>query len=133
MKRQYLKAILQSLVIGYFLTALSLLTLAFLLYRFDLTETPIRVSMIVTYGAASFIGGWYAGRKLKNREFLWGMVAGLSYYLIHAVLSTVLAGVMPQGIVPVLSMTLICGGSGMLGGMLCRPETSRAEKQKKSL
>lgn len=129
MKRHYVEAILKSLVVGYFLTALSLLTLAFLLYRSDLTETTVRIGVIAAYGAASFAGGWYAGRKVKEREFLWGMVAGLSYYLVHVIVSMVLSGIMPDGIVPVLSMTLMCAGSGMLGGMTCRT----GEKGKKPL
>ena len=118
MKKEYVGAVVQAMVVSYLLTAVSMLMLAFLLYQFDLKEAPVRIGIIAIYGVASFIGGLFIGKKIKHREFLWGLIVGLIYYMLHVVVSIVLGGIMPQNLLPVISLALVCMGSGMLGGML---------------
>lgn len=109
---------LKCLLFSYLLTAGLLLFLALLLYRFGLTEKIVSISIILIYIAASLSAGFFSGKKMGTRKFLWGMLAGAMYFAVLLIVSMLLnhggAGISGNP----LTVFLICGGSGMLGGML---------------
>ena len=57
---------------AYILTAGLLLLLAFMLYRFGLSEKVVSVCIIAVYIVVTFLAGLLAGKKEKRRKFLWG-------------------------------------------------------------
>ncbi len=110
--------LVKTLLFSYILTGILLALLAFLLYRLRLGEKAVSAAIIVIYVAATFFGGFVAGKKLESRRFLWGLVMGAAYFLVLALISLA-AG---QGGIQLgnsfLTTFVLCAGGGMLGGML---------------
>ena len=65
--------LLKSLLFSYILTVLMLGVLAFLLYKLQLGEKAVNMAIIVIYVAATALGGFLAGKRMKSRRFLWGL------------------------------------------------------------
>lgn len=106
------------LICAYLFTALLLLFLSFLLYRFQVGESVVRIGVILIYVAATFLAGFLMGRCKGQKRALWGLVAGASYFAILALLSLGLDKGAAEGANEVVTTMLLCGGGGMLGGML---------------
>ena len=67
---------MKALLLSYAITGILLLGLAFLLYKLGLGESQVNLGIMVTYIISCLAGGFYMGRKGKNRRFLWGMWMG---------------------------------------------------------
>ena len=110
--------LLKSLLFSYILTGVLLALLAFALYRFGLGERTVSIAIIVIYVLATLLGGFAAGKRMKSRRFLWGLLMGGAYFLILAVMSFAVGkGDMQVGS-SFFSTLALCAGGGMLGGML---------------
>ena len=110
--------LLKNLLFSYILTAGLLLLLAFFLYKFDLTERPVSIAIIVIYVVATFFAGFVTGKKLGNRKFLWGLLMGAAYFVVLALVSLAVKQ-SPDTLGQSFFTTLmLCAGGGMLGGML---------------
>lgn len=109
---------LKCLLFSYILTAMLLMFLALLLYRFGLTEKMVSAAIIFIYIAASLFAGFLSGKKMGTRRFMWGLLAGSLYFAVLLFVSLILnqgaSGISGNPV----TVFLICGGSGMLGGML---------------
>lgn len=109
---------LKCLLLSYVLTIGLLLFLALLLYRFGLEENTVSVAIILIYIVATLFAGFVAGKKMKSRKFMWGLLAGVLYFSVLLLVSFILncgaAGISGN----LITVFLLCGGSGMLGGML---------------
>ncbi|MBR1693132.1 MAG: TIGR04086 family membrane protein [Lachnospiraceae bacterium] len=103
---------------SYVLTAVFLLLLAMLLYKFRLSETVTNIGIILIYILACFFSGFLTGKKMGSRKFLWGMLVGIGYFAILALLSIAVQKGTIQLSGSFLSTLFLCAGSGMLGGML---------------
>ena len=102
---------------GLFITGILLLGLAFLLYKLGLGESQVNLGIMVTYIISCLAGGFYMGRKGKNRRFLWGMGLGFGYAaLLWAV--TYLTERSGGDLKETVLMFFICVLGGALGGML---------------
>ena len=110
--------LLKSLVISYFVTGLLLMLLAFLLYKFHLGEGVVCFGIIVIYVLAAFLAGYYSGKKLKSKKFLWGLCVGASYFLILLGISFAVNRGFGDEMKDFVSTLVLCIGSGMLGGMV---------------
>lgn len=107
-----------SVVISYLVTAVSLVVMALILYKFSLGTNGVELGISVIYLLSSAMGGFWIGKRIENRRFLWGMLAGCLYVLVLFVISLLLRGnvngIAEQGI----STLLVCLCGGTLGGML---------------
>ena len=74
METKVIKPLLRSLFISYALSALFLGALAFALYKLRLGESLVNLLIFAVYFAACFAGGFFTGRKVRNRRFFWGML-----------------------------------------------------------
>lgn len=110
--------LLKCLLFSYVLTAGLLLLLAFMLYRFGLQEKIVNIIIILIYIAVTFCAGFLAGKKMKSRRFMWGLIMGVSYFVILLLVSLVANRSAEEVTEGVLTVFLLCAGSGMLGGML---------------
>ena len=94
------------------------LFLALFLYRFHLAEKTVSIAIILIYIAASLFAGFISGKKIGNRKFLWGLLAGVLYFTVLLCVSLALdhgaAGISGN----LVTVFFICAGGGMLGGML---------------
>lgn len=110
--------LLKSLLFSYILTAGLLLLLAFFLFKFDLSEKPVSAAIIAIYVAATFFAGFVTGKKLHSRKFLWGLLMGVAYFVVLALVSLAVKQ-SPDTLGQSFFTTMVlCAGGGMLGGML---------------
>ena len=110
--------LLKSLLISYLLTTGLLLLLAFFLYRFELSEKIVSICIIIIYIIVTFLAGFIAGKREGNRKFLWGLLIGVLYFTILVVVSLIVNHGMNEVSGNFFTVLLLCGGSGMLGGMI---------------
>lgn len=110
--------ILKCLLCAYILTGCSLLVLALLLYRFQLSETVVGAGITVIYVLSSFMSGWISGKKIGTRKFLWGLLMGMAYFFVLIVISLLINHTLKDVTMHFWTTLFLCGGSGMLGGML---------------
>lgn len=110
--------VLKALVVSYIVTALLLLLLAFLLFKFELNESKVSIGIIVVYLISGFIGGWIAGKGNENRKFVWGLIVGALYFVLLLVVSGIAGHGIQTQPVQLLTTALLCTGGGMMGGML---------------
>lgn len=103
---------------AYILTAGLLLLLAFMLYRFGLSEKVVSICIIGIYIVVTFAAGLIAGKREGKKKYLWGLAMGCAYYVILVIVSFVVNRG-PQDIAGnMVTVFLLCAGSGMLGGMI---------------
>ena len=110
--------LLKTLLFSYILTGVLLAILAVLLYKLRLEEKAVALAIIVIYVAGTFFGGFMAGKRLKNRKFLWGLLLGTAYFVVLALISLAVGRGHIQLGNSFLTTLVLCAGGGMLGGML---------------
>ena len=108
----------KALLASYVITALMLLLLAGLLYRFRLDEGKVQIGIILTYILSCFAGGYLAGKMMRSRQFLWGVLLGLLYFLLMTLVSLAVNHSIQDGMGNLATAFALCMGGGMLGGML---------------
>lgn len=110
--------IAKALIFAYIVTAVILLLLSFILYKVQIPSGVVSVGVILAYILSTFVGGFFIGKKVEARKFIWGIAVGAIYFLIIILISIVLnkaAFGSAGSIVTVLGMCLL---GGMLGGMI---------------
>lgn len=110
--------VLKCMLAAYLLTAGLLLFLALMLYRFGLSEKVVSVCIIVIYIVVTFLAGFLAGKRAGEKKFLWGLAMGCVYFLILTAVSLIVNREIEDAMGSLLTVFLLCGGSGMLGGMI---------------
>ena len=112
------KVLAMVLFIMFIISGLLLLLLALLLYRLELSEAVVKVAVIIIYIVTGMSGGILMGKKIKDKKFLWGFLAGTVYFGILFVVSLAVKG--GTGIEPVKMVTtwVLCACAGTAGGMI---------------
>jgi len=110
------------LLIMYLISGLLLLLLAALLYRFELSEATVKVGIVVIYIITGFVGGFFIGKQMQDKKYLWGLLTGGIYFLLLFVLSLFLKNGMGEETtfeaVRIITTMVLCGVSSMAGGMV---------------
>ncbi|MDD6812320.1 MAG: TIGR04086 family membrane protein [Lachnospiraceae bacterium] len=109
---------MKCMLAAYLLTAGLLLFLALLLYRFGLSEKIVSIGIILIYIVVTFLAGFIAGKRAGEKKFLWGLAMGCIYFLILTAVSMIVNRGIEEVSGSMITVFLLCGGSGMLGGML---------------
>ena len=117
-KENAAKVLAVVLFIMFIISGLLLLLLALLLYRLELSEAVVKVAVIIIYIVTGMSGGILMGKKIKDKKFLWGFLAGTVYFGILFVVSLAVKG--GTGIEPVKMVTtwVLCACAGTAGGMI---------------
>jgi len=110
--------LLKGLVVSYAVTGVLLLILAFVVYRFHVSEAITDLSIVAIYIMVTFSGGFVVGKKLKNHKYLWGCLLGFLYIVIITILAIILGRTFQVNSTANLTTVALCIGGGMLGGML---------------
>ncbi len=112
------KAVLKSLLFSYAVTGMFLLLLAFLLFRFNLGEGPVSAGILAIYVLSCLLGGFMAGKTVRKDKYLWGVLVGLCYFLLLALVSFAVQKRWDMSPAHTVTTFLMCLGGGTLGGML---------------
>lgn len=110
--------LLKTLFITYLLTGILLFTLAFILYKLRLSNTQVQTGVYLIYILSCFLGGFLAGKKMKSRRFLWGMLMGGLYFIVLFLVSSLSGRPLESGFSYLLLVLGICLAGGTSGGML---------------
>ena len=110
--------ITKCMLAAYVLTAGLLLLLAFMLYRFGLSEKVVSLCIIGIYIVVTFAAGLLAGKRATKRKFLWGLAVGVAYYAILVIVSLIVNRGLQDVAGNMITVFILCAGSGMLGGMI---------------
>jgi len=111
-------ALLRGVLFSYIVTAFILLLLAFLMLKLDLSGAIIGGGMVFAYIVSTFIGGFFVGKKLEQKKFLWGFLMGVFYFVLVLVVCLAMNRVSPLPTGNLFTTFIICSLSGMLGGMV---------------
>ena len=66
-----------------------LLLLALLLYRMQLSAQAVSIGILVIYAVTAGLSGWLAGKGMRDRRFLWGLLTGSLYFCVLAALTLI--------------------------------------------
>ena len=108
----------KALVVSVLVTAVGIALLSALAYFFRLDDGKINAGIVVVHILSCFAGGFLAGKKIREKKYLWGLLAGALYFVILLIISVAMAGEDGVSVTRYLTTILICLGSGMLGGMI---------------
>lgn len=111
-------ALLKGLLISYIITAFLLLLFSFLMLKMDLPSIVISGGINFAYIVSAFIGGFFVGKRLEQKKFLWGLAMGALYFVVLLMVSLLMNRVSPLPFGGLFTVFIICGLSGMLGGMI---------------
>jgi len=110
--------LLKGLLISYIITAFMLLLLAFIMLKLDTPSIVISGGINFAYIASAFVGGFFAGKKIEQKKFIWGMLMGLLYFVVLLLVSLMMNRVSPIPFGNLITVFIISTLSGMLGGMI---------------
>ena len=118
MFNQRIGHIIKALLISFFATALLIVVFAFVMFKFNISENIIAVGVTVIYIISCGLGGFYIGRVIGEKKFMWGLLVGALYLMVLLVVSAIIGGDKSLLSGNILSLVLLCLGGGTLGGML---------------
>lgn len=110
--------LLKALLLSYIITALMLLLLSFMVLKLDLPSIVVSGIINFSYIISAFAGGFYTGKRIEHRKFLWGLIMGVSYFVIFLIISLLMNRVSPISFGGLFAVFIISSLSGMLGGMI---------------
>lgn len=117
-RTDFVKDVLVSLFGGYCITFLGIVILAFLLLMLQISEDMVDIGIIIIYILSCLGCGIIIGKRTKMKKFLWGMLAGVMYFLVLLIMSVILHNSLGGEGRDIITVILICVGSGTLGGMI---------------
>lgn len=98
------------------LTTVILFVSSGIIWKYAYDEKAISAVVTGTYIVVNILGGIIAGKLFKKNKFLWGLAAGVIYFLVLLLFGIVIFKTGTPGI-NVVGNALICAVSGMTGGM----------------
>lgn len=110
--------VVKGLIVAYAVTGMLLALLAFLVYRFGLSESITDIAIVAIYVIVTFIGAFVTGKTVKERKFIWGLLLGVLYILIISVVAIAIGQVFHVASTANMTTAALCIGGGLLGGML---------------
>ena len=110
--------VLKALLVSYVVTAILLMAMAGLLYKFDLNEKTVSAGIVGIYVLSTLVGGILIGKMARMRRFLWGIGIGVLYFLLLLLISLGIYHSLETEVAGVVSTLILCAGGGMIGGMI---------------
>ena len=110
--------LLRSLLVSYIVTALLLLLLAFVLYKWRPGQQVMVVGVHGIYILACFLGGLFMGKGAGSRRFLWGMLSGALYFGILLLMTLTSDKGNTDALFRTLVTLALCSASGGIGATL---------------
>lgn len=113
-----LTAILAVVFAMFVVSGILLLILAAVLYKAEPSESVVKIGIVAIYIIAGFLGGLLMGKMMREQKFLWGLAAGVIYFVILFVASAVVKRGFDMELAKVVTTFILCAASGMAGGMV---------------
>lgn len=110
--------VISTLLIMYVITGLALLVLALLLFKLQLNENIVTIGIMIIYIVSCLLGGLIAGKRMKVRKFMWGVLMGAIYFLILVAGSFLMNKGITSDTIHIATTLVMCMAAGMIGGMI---------------
>lgn len=109
---------LTGLLVSYLITIAALVIFAFFLYKLRLGDEAMKAGVMVIYILATLAGGFFMGKKVMQKKYVWGLVMGALYFLVLWGVSLCIP--QSQGDIGMNAFVafVMCLAGGMLGGMV---------------
>ncbi|MCI9046937.1 MAG: TIGR04086 family membrane protein [Hungatella sp.] len=111
------RVLLRSLLFSYLLSGILLVVTSFVLYKFRLKESQVKMAVNAIYLLSCALAGFLMGKGLKKQRFFCGLLAGLSYFLILLAVSFAINKGLTADTAQILTTLAFCAGSGIIGGV----------------
>lgn len=112
-----IRMIVKALLLAYLVTGAALLLVALLLFQMEPEESLVSAGIQVIYVLGSCVSGLASGKEIRKKRLLWGMLAGILYYLFLLAASLCFGGISSPPS-QLFTTFALCLGGGMLGGIL---------------
>ena len=109
---------LKALLVSYIITAVLLMGLTLLLYKFELDEKFVSAGIVAIYVTSTLIGGIIIGKLVRVKRFLWGMTLGVLYFAMLLVITLGIYRTLNGDGVNLMTTLILCAGGRMAGGMI---------------
>ena len=109
---------LTGLLVSYLITIAALFIFSFFLYKLRLGDNAMKAGILGIYILATLAGGFFMGKKVMQKKYVWGLVMGALYFLILWVVSLCLPQSQGDMGMNTLVAFVMCLVGGMLGGMV---------------
>ena len=96
-------------------TITMLLLFALLTYKFHFSDAIVHTGILLLYFVGNFIGGLIIGKVKEERKFLWGILSGLSYFILLSLLSFLMLHEFYISPFSALTAFFCCIAGGFLG------------------
>ena len=110
--------VFRGLLASYVFTGVALALLAFAVYQFEIGEKMVSFGITATYFIGTVIGGFYTGKRTKEKKYLWGLLLGILYIGIILGASFCVNQGLDSISTSLITTSLLCILGGMVGGML---------------
>ena len=78
----------------------------------------VSAGIIGIYVTSTFFGGLIIGKMAKVRRFFWGLLLGVSYFLLLLIITLGVYRTLDGAVAGFASTFFLCAGGGMFGGMI---------------
>ncbi len=112
--------LLKDLFVQIVISFILIIIFAFIAFKLNLSNEFINNLILIIYGISSFIGGAILGKNSDKRKFLWGLTAGIIYFLFILMISFISTGNIFDKNIYVLTKAFVSAICGMLGGMIIK-------------
>lgn len=108
----------KALTVSFIISVACLVIISTLLSVVGMPLNYLAVTVVLTYILSNFVGGFRMGRGMGQKKYLWGLLLGLIYFIIIAIISMCVHSKEGIDMVSAGRTLMICMLSGMVGGML---------------
>lgn len=110
--------LLKAIFVSYFISAIIVCVLALLMYKMDFSGGALTVGVIITYIISCFCGGFVTGKMVDKKQFMWGALLGLLYFLLLISISALFQKDIFDQMSSIITVFFMCTLGGMVGGMV---------------
>jgi putative membrane protein (TIGR04086 family) len=107
-----------ALIFMVLVTAILLPAASAIVYFRELSSEAAHIMISAIYALVGLSGGFFAGKMMRTRKFLWGILAGLAYFACLVLVSLAVNGGTTWDAVQLLITFVLVVASSMIGGML---------------
>lgn len=107
-----------AVIVATILTGIFLLLAAFILLKSGGSKTMVTALIIAANCIPVFIAGFFLGKKVEEKRFIWGFIAAAICFLIYLLFAMIYDKNAELSIGNYVRTFLLMAGGGMLGGML---------------
>ncbi len=113
-----LKLYVKFLFISYLISGLFLLLAALLFYKMKLQASTAQILVYSIYAISCAVGGFFIGKSIGQRRFLWGLLFGILYIVILFLISLTFPTETNPETGHIITRFIICLASGCIGGIV---------------